>query len=406
MTTGHLELSVTGVAAGGDGIARTEAGKVVFVEGALPGERVRVRLDGEKRDYARGVVDTILEPSPDRATPPCEFVAAGCGGCDLQHVTPQGQRALKVSIVRDALRRIGRIEEAEVDAGPDLASTGYRTTVRGVSDGGRFALRRRHSHDPVAVDACLVAHPLLADLIADGRFPDGADVTLRCGARTGERLVLVQPKSEGTGVPEGVTVVGGDELRGGHRAWFHEEVAGRTWRVSAHSFFQGRADGADALVDAARAAADGVLGGDRRLVDLYAGVGLFAGALGTDMHVEAVEHSASAVADARVNLPHDGVRVLRLAVDKWRPSAADLVIADPPRTGLGKAIVAKIAATNAERLVLVSCDPAALGRDARLLSEAGYDLARSTLIDLFPHTSHVEVVSRFDRTRATQVTTG
>jgi 23S rRNA (uracil1939-C5)-methyltransferase len=88
---------------------------------------------------------------------------------------------------------------------------------------------------------------------------------------------------------------------------------------------------------------------------------------------------------------------VRADVDHWGPSPADLVVADPPRTGLGAKAVGKIAATRAARLVLVSCDPASLGRDAKLLGEAGYDLVSSHLVDLFPHTSHVEVVSRFDR---------
>src|SRR5690606_39193843 len=120
-------------------------------------------------------------------------------------------------------------------------------------------------HDVVDVDSCLVAHPLLADLLRSASFGDAAEVTLRCGARTGERLVLAAPTADGVVVPDGVVLVGEDELEGGRRAWLHEEVAGRTWRVSARSFFQARPDGAEALVDAVRAAAAGAPEG--RLVD-------------------------------------------------------------------------------------------------------------------------------------------
>jgi 23S rRNA (uracil1939-C5)-methyltransferase len=197
-------------------------------------------------------------------------------------------------------------------------------------------------------------------------------------------------------VPDGVRVVGEAALRDGLRAWYHEEVAGRRWRISARSFFQARPDGAEALVDAVRAACAGMARGGG-LVDLYGGVGLFAGALEGVGHVTLVEQGRSSVADARVNLAELDARVVGSDVEHWGPTHAATVVADPPRAGLGRRGVAKVAATRAERLALVSCDPAALGRDARLLGEAGYDLVEVTLVDLFPHTSHVEVVTRFDR---------
>jgi 23S rRNA (uracil1939-C5)-methyltransferase len=111
-----------------------------------------------------------------------------------------------------------------------------------------------------------------------------------------------------------------------------------------------------------------------------------------------VESGASAVADARVNLADSHVRIVKADVGRWRAARADAVVADPPRTGLAAAGVAAVAATHADRVALVSCDPAALGRDAKLLAGAGYRLVTATLVDLFPHTSHVEVVSRFERT--------
>src|SRR5437762_264388 len=104
-----VELDVTGVAAGGDGIARAEDGRVVFVEGALPGERVLVVTTEEKRDYLRARATDVIEASPDRVAPPCPAVAAGCGGCQWQHVSLEGQRRLKVDIVIDALRRIAHL---------------------------------------------------------------------------------------------------------------------------------------------------------------------------------------------------------------------------------------------------------------------------------------------------------
>jgi 23S rRNA (uracil1939-C5)-methyltransferase len=426
------ELHVTGVAVGGDGIAREPTGRVVFVTGALPGERVTAEVIAERRDHARAVAVDVLEASPDRVVPPCPFVAAGCGGCGWQHVAPAAQRRLKVAMVDDALRRVGGIYHAPVSDVPGAPTTGYRTTVRAVADaGGRLSLRQHRSHDLVAVPECLVAHPLVAEVLAAGRFPPGAEVTVRAGARTGERLVVVdrpgreapaaasgagdaevesawadpqrtdepsgaEPRSDIV-VPDGVRVVTGDELAGGRRAWLHEVVAGQRLRVSARSFFQSGPEAAEALVAAVSAALDGVAGEGARLADLYGGVGLFAATAGRAARVTLVETSASAVADARVNLADLDARVVRSDVARWRARRMDAVVADPPRAGLGRGGVRVVRATRARRIVLVSCAAGALGRDARLLTAAGYRLVEATVVDAFPHTPHVEVVTRFDR---------
>ena len=217
-------------------------------------------------------------------------------------------------------------------------------------------------------------------------------------ARTGARLVVVSPSAEGTEVPDGVRVVGLDELDGGKRAWIHEEIADRRFRISALSFTQPRPDGADALV---RITADAVgellTAPQHHLVDLYGGVGLFAAVLGGRSRVTLVESSPSAVADARVNLADLDAKVVRADVTRWRPRPADVVVADPPRAGLGRDGVKAVTGTSAARVALVSCDAAALGRDAGLLRAAGYELLRATLVDQFVGTPHVEVVSIFGR---------
>jgi tRNA/tmRNA/rRNA uracil-C5-methylase (TrmA/RlmC/RlmD family) len=193
-----------------------------------------------------------------------------------------------------------------------------------------------------------------------------------------------------------VRVVTGDVLGAGRRAWLHEEVAGVRLRVSARSFFQSGPEAAEALVAAVGAAA-GDVGAGTRLADLYGGVGLFAATVGRAARIELVEASASATADARVNLGALEARVVRSDVARWHARPCDVVVADPPRAGLGRGGVRAVRRTRAPRLVLVSCDAGALGRDARLLADAGYRLVASTVVDAFPHTPHVEVVSRFDR---------
>jgi 23S rRNA (uracil1939-C5)-methyltransferase len=391
-----VELETTGLAKGGDAVAREASGRVVFVEGALAGERVEAEIVDERRDFARARARRVLVAAPERVAPPCPAVARGCGGCDLQHATVEAQRALKAGIVRDVLARVAKLDRLPAIEEVALPTEGYRTTVHGVVDHGRFALRRRHSHEPVAIERCLVLHPLLDELVAEGRFGDATEVTLRCGARTGERLAVVTPTAEGVVLPEDVRVVGADELRRGKRAWFHEQVAGVTFRVSAESFFQARPDGAEALVEAVRAVT-GPIDSSTRVVDAYAGVGLFAATVGREAEVVVVERGASSVADARVNLRGLRARIVRSDVERFRPVPADVVIADPARAGLGRVAVDRLAGTGAARLTLVSCDPASFARDVGLLTRTGYALDRVVLIDLFGHTSHVELVSSFTR---------
>jgi 23S rRNA (uracil1939-C5)-methyltransferase len=391
-----VEVTVDDVAAGGDGIARADDGRIVFVRGAIPGDTVVVDVEQDRPRMLRGVVSAVVEPSRDRRSAPCPHVADGCGGCGWQHVDAAAQRRLKVRIAEEALRRIGHLE-GTVGLGPSLPEVGHRTTVRALVHGGRAAFRAERSHGPVPVDRCMVAHPGIDELIAEGWFGDAAEVTMRIGAATGERLVLLDPSvPEDVDLPDDVRIVGSDDLAAGRRAWFHEVVAGRRFRISADSFFQTRTDGAEALVAAVRSAGEGHWGGGH-LVDLYGGVGLFSVCLGEGMRITNVEASASATTDARHNLADRDATVVRVPAGRWRPSAADLVVADPPRAGLGPDVVQRIAATGADRVVLVSCDAASFGRDAALLAASDYQLRTTELIDLFPNTAHVELVSRFDR---------
>lgn len=391
-----VELSPTAMAAGGAALARDADGRVVFVEGALPGERVRARLTDMRKDFARAVALEVLEPSPDRVAPPCPALARGCGGCTWQHVSPAGQSRLKADVVVDALRRIAKLAEPPVPQSTPMAGPPLRTTARlAVSPGGRAGHRPRTGSGAVETDACLVAHPLLEELIVDGRYPGAGEVLLRVSVATGERIVLVDRAVGAVQVPADVRVFEEGDTR---TAFVHEEVAGRRFRISAGSFFQPGPVVAAALTAAASTSIGDALPEHGVLVDAYAGVGLFASVVGSRRRarVVAVENDRSAVADARVNLADLDAEVVGVEVARWRPHAADVVVADPARPGLGRPGVGAVAATGAARTVLVSCDPASLARDAALLGEAGYSLVSIQLVDAFPHTFHVETVSRFD----------
>lgn len=384
------------MAVGGEAVARDLDGRVVFVAGALPGETVRVKMREERKSFARGVVIDVVEAAAGRVAPPCPHVAAGCGGCDWQHGDVPTQQVLRLDLVREALQRAGGIDRPHVVAGPFVPAEGVRTTVRGVAGPeGRFAYRRRRSHDLIEVDSCLIAHPLVEELVADGRFGVAGEVVIRVGARTGERLVVVDASPDQVRVPDDVVVVGQYALARGHRAWLHEEAADRRWRISAGSFFQASPQGAEALVEVVRSLVEAHAPDAGHIVDLCCGVGLFAGTLGVGRRVTGVERNAAAVADARDNLADLDARLVKVALGRWRPSPAEVVVADPARRGLADVGVAAVVATGASLCVLVSCDPAALGRDAALLGAQGYQHLGSTVVDLFGHTSHVEAVSGF-----------
>jgi 23S rRNA (uracil1939-C5)-methyltransferase len=390
-----LRVTAISVAIGGDAVARDGTGTVVFVDGALEGETVDAVVYEEHKSYRRAVATQVLDPSPDRALPPCPYVQQGCGGCGWQHIAPGAQVRMKLSLVAQALRRIGRIAEPHVEAGPRLPASGYRTSLRAaVGPSGRPAFRRTRRHEVLEVDSCWVAHPLLVELLARGRFGTATEAVLRCGARTGERLAVLSPTAAEADFGSLARVVGDDELKAGRRAWISEEVAGARLRVSARSFFQARPDGAEALVSLVAEALSDVPDGP--FVDAYGGVGLFAATVAKgERPVTLLENSSSAVADARVNVP--GARVVQIDVARWRPHGATAVVADPPRAGLGPKAVDVLAATGAARLALVSCDPASLGRDAGLLGKHGFELLQTTVVDMFPGTPHIETVSSFAR---------
>ena len=391
-------VDVDRLVVGGAALGHEPGGRVVLVDGALPGERLRVRLVKQRPRMSTAEVEQVLRASPVRIEPACPELHRGCGGCDLQHAAPAAQSRLKADIVGDALARsvrAGRIAEIPVRAGEPLPTWRYRSTVRCGVLGDRLAFRRRRSDELLAVDDCLVAHELVSEVIEHGRFPDADEVVVRAGLRTGERLAIVSPAvAAGTTVPDGVRLVGADELRRGRRAWYHEEVAGHLFRISARSFFQSGPEGAEALVVAVGRAA-GPIDATTRVVDLYGGVGLFAATLGATAPV-LVERSASSVADARINLEGIDATILRSAVERWRPSSADLVVADPARSGLGSEGVRVVGATGAARVVLVSCDVASLVRDVELLVGAGYRPLGTEVVDLFPNTHHVEAVTALE----------
>ena len=385
-TNHHETVVAEKMAAGGDAIAHLADGRVVFVDGALPGERVRVAVTTTKKDFAKGSVAEVLDASPSRVAPPCPALAAGCGGCQWQHVAPEAQVGLKTAIVEEALRRTGRLEAPEVREGGAVPAWAYRSTVRfAVAPDGRVGFRAGSSRRVVPVDGCPVAHPAIDAMVPGLRVRGAEEVTVRVSAATGECTVLPSdPRARVQGLPGGVAV--------GPEAVLHETVAGVSLRVSAASFFQSGPAAAELLVRTVREAAGDALGHGASL-DAYGGIGLFAATLPL-ADATIVESSRSACADARVNVP--AAEVVCSGFEDWSPHPVHLAVVDPARAGLGARGVEALVAAAPARVVLVSCDPVSLARDAALLTARGYGHRGSTVLDLFPNTPHVEVVTVFE----------
>jgi 23S rRNA (uracil1939-C5)-methyltransferase len=391
--------------AGGEALAREEGGdhdgRVVFVDGALPGELVRVHVTSSKKDYASATTTEILERSPYRDSPSCAHRRAGCGGCDWMHLQPAAQLDAKIEIVRESLRRIGRVEPETVDrlvvSGGSVTPFGYRTTIRVVGGpDGRPGFREQASDRVVPVTSCPVAESKLSRLLAAVELDEGAELTLRTSVATGAITAIWDKRFRGSirGIPSEVHI--------GERAWLIERVAGRELRVSAGSFFQSGVQAAELLVAAVRNAAP-ELATARHGLDAYGGVGLFAAtAMAECERVTVVESSAAGCRDAEHNLVGRDAHVVRSEVTGWTPPTGDgptppvdVVVADPARPGLAKPGVAALIAAGAPVLVLVSCDPVSMARDTLLLADAGYRPERVEVFDLYPNTHHVETVTRF-----------
>jgi tRNA/tmRNA/rRNA uracil-C5-methylase (TrmA/RlmC/RlmD family) len=380
-----LELEVGPVAHGGHCVARVD-GRVVFVRHALPGERVRAVVTEDRHPaFCRADAVSVLRPSPDRVSAPCPWArAGGCGGCDFQHADPAAQRRLKADVLADQLRRLAGvdrpIEVAELPGGP----LHWRHRVQlAVGPDGRAGLRGHRAHDVIPIADCLLVPPGVLAPALDRHWPPGAQVQVELDS-AGRAHV-----SHGSGAD-------GQPVR--------KRARGREWSVPPGVFWQVHPALADTLCQVVADWAGAPPGG--RAWDLYGGAGVLAAELaeqvGPHGAVTVVESDRRAVAAGRATLRDRPAvrwrvaRVERVLGELTEAGRPDVVVADPPRRGLGRRVVAALAEAGPARLVLVACDPAALARDVALLREHGYRLADLRAYDAFPMTHHLEAVALFE----------
>jgi 23S rRNA (uracil1939-C5)-methyltransferase len=407
---------------GGAFLARVE-GKAVFVPLALPGEQARVRIVEDKRGYANAETEELLSAAPERVAPACRHFGV-CGGCNYQHADYEAQLRFKQAILRETLERAGvRVpDEVGILAGPQW---GYRNRIRLAFDAaGRPGYRGRRSHAVIPIGECPIAAPLLLEAalafadIARAAVPKLAlsEISLFSNSDATEILASVFVAQAGKiriddialAWSARVPALRGMELvatgRQGQQqrtiaAWGANALTYRTagfdYRVDHGAFFQVNRSLVDALTERVTAGFEGKLAWD-----LYAGVGLFAHKLAESFeHVVAVESASTATEALKANLR--GMRsevveseTLAFLRRQQRGRQPDLIVVDPPRTGLGAETTAQLARIGAPAIVYVSCDPATLARDLRALLGSGYAIESVALIDLFPQTFHLETVVR------------
>jgi tRNA/tmRNA/rRNA uracil-C5-methylase (TrmA/RlmC/RlmD family) len=404
-----FEVTVGPVAHGGHCVARHE-GRVVFVRHSLPGERVIVRVTEDRHPgFCRADAVEVLEASPHRIERPCPYSGPGkCGGCDWQHVTPAEQHRLKAAVVREQLARLAGIDlDVVVEALPG-GPLRWRSRARfAVDRSGAPGLRRHRSHDIVVLDDCPITSENAAAAVLHRRWPGAGAVDVSVdstGAVTTTRL-------DRRGQPTTSRVVRpGGSLPEEPAARAERRAGGRDWEVEGTGFWQVHPAAADALVAAVAGFAQ-VRPGET-VLDLYAGAGLFGGALapavGTEGRVVCVESDEAACAAADANLADlpqaevwqgdvDAEGLGELLVELG--GAPDVVVLDPPRAGAGPAVSRLLAGTGARAVVYVACDPAALARDVAAFTAAGYRLAGVRGFDAFPMTAHVECVALLEPAR-------
>jgi len=401
-------ITLTTLTYGGDAIGRLEDGRAVFVPFGMPGERVRIRLVEEKRNFGRGEIVELLEASLTRIAPRCKHFGV-CGGCHYQHLPYEVQWIAKTEILRDQLSRIGKIENPPVHEMVQSPSPwNYRNHVQfHLTETGKPGYVMAQNPNVFAITECHLPEASIDSMWPQLEFEPEMDierVSLRSGVDEELMLVLdsVSPEPPELEIEAGISIAhifeentlvlaGNDHLT--------IRVLDRGFRVSAASFFQVNTAVAAKMVEHLISCLPASLS---TLVDVYCGVGLFSAFLAPRCErIIGIESSPSACEDFTVNLDEfENVELYEGLAEDVIPHLEvkpDFVLVDPPRAGLEKRVVDGILKLNPQTIAYVSCDPSTLARDAARLIHGGYALKQVTPFDLFPQTFHIESISLFER---------
>ena len=378
MTLIKTQFTIEKLSSSGDGIARHQ-GKVVFVPWSVPGDVVTIKIEREQRDFSAGRLLTIESPSPDRATPPCPYFFK-CGGCQLQQMSYEAQLKWKKEIVRGALERIGGLRSAPLsDVIPSPKIWNYRSRIQLHTDRkGRVGFYAAGSHQIVEIEKCLIADERLNEKLLSLRG-------VRSSAKDDEAIQMSQLDC---------FAIARNDDKGAVELRTHE----------GNAFTQINPAQNENLIRIVREMA-GAKNSDR-ILELYCGDGNLSLPLAKDgAKLTAVDRDSAALGEARKKSDSSGIKNIRfvcgevLSVVKGlllEKRTFDLIVADPPRKGL-EGVTDKLPLFGTQKIISVSCNPATFARDAKTLSQSGYELSDCRPLDMFPHTAHIELVGLFER---------
>ena len=398
-----ISVEVIRPAHGGEGVAHFD-GRVIFVQGGIPGDQVDLQITQLKKKWARGQITEVAKPSPDRVASRCLAAAAGAGCCDYAELNPEVELELKTRVLRDQLERIGGVEDLpEIEVHDLKPHAGWRTRVRlGVDASGRAGFRKVKSNELVTQAACSQVVPSLLDgLVGEGArlFTPGAEIIAAIDDK-GQRHIVESRKAPRGRRTETVLKV----LEGTGEV--EQTVGEYTWKFPVSAFWQAHLKAPQAYSDFIGGVLESLelVDVDKRgpvAWDLYGGVGLFApviaGKLGAAVHsVELSKGSAEAGETALAGLPvtfHTG-KVEGMASQLPSPH---VVVLDPPRTGAGNDVLKSIAEAKPQLVIHIGCDPATFARDVADWKENGYEMDQVAVFNAFPGTHHFETIGVFHR---------
>jgi len=384
-------------------------GRVIFIRGAIPGELVDVSVEERKRDYSVASVRTVIEPSPSRRDPPCRIFGT-CGGCQLQFMEYDRQVSVKEEIIVDAMKRIG---DVEVTLMPSLAAQEFGYRHRGqfkVSAEGAVGFYREGTREVIPLEHCPVMVPEINGML---RKLAGAGLrgVKELSMVSGDTLAILVKgaMSEGAvqslleGGLSGIAFEDGDSLG---KDYITLDLNGLKYSVTPWSFFQSHWSLNRIVVETVARELSPLE--NMRILDLYAGAGNFSLPLSSQaLEIVAVEENSAAVEDGRRNVMLNGIRnctFVNVSVEKILGSRKkqqveklfgevhyDIIVLDPPRTGLTAECLRKVVEADSERIVYISCNPATLARDVKKMREK-YEVESIRMVDFFPNTYHIEAL--------------
>lgn len=381
-----LELTIEKIVPNGYGLGFTE-GLTVFVSLAAAGDELRVRISQMKGKVAFAEIVEIIKPSTDRIKPPCVYFGR-CGGCDFQHLNYEAQLNAKIGIIKDCLKRIGKLDFQNIKIIGSPKEFGYRARAAWHADtrSRKVGYFRRASHSIIDVETCPILTDELQNTLEELRG------TIEWESFWSEKIEI-----EAANVGEDVSVYSSELIEPTQELMF--AVLGEKYFYDATAFFQGNPFLIESLIDTALRDASG-----KFALDLYCGVGLFTLPLARKFEkVVGIESGEKAVEFARKNIEHariENAEVFAENVGEWlaeNDAKPDFILLDPPRVGTEKEVIEHILRIAPNKIAYVSCEPSTLSRDLRILCENVYEIQSITAIDLFPQTHHIETIVRLKK---------